>query len=115
LRALGILEDRSAVFTREDALELVRKMAQEVMIRQNAKYERQYNLRTREVARSERQEVYRKNFKQSSFPSGYSSKLGPTYIKARVRKKLGYSCYGLEDLQGNFCRSFSRQGPETLD
>jgi len=70
LRALGILEDRSAVLTREDALELVRKKAQEVMIRQNAKNERQYKLQRREVAYSERQEVYRKNFKKSSFPSG---------------------------------------------
>ncbi|KAH8356649.1 hypothetical protein KR084_006474, partial [Drosophila pseudotakahashii] len=106
LKALGTLEDRSAVFTREDSLEFVRIKAQKVMGRQNAKKERQYNLRTREVAYSEGQEVYRKNFKQSSFPTGYSSKLGPTYVKGRVRKKLGNSCYELEDLQGNLVGRF---------
>jgi len=43
---LGILEDRSAVFTRE----VVGKRAQGVMSRQKAKNERHYNLRRREVA-----------------------------------------------------------------
>ncbi|KAH8236315.1 hypothetical protein KR032_000356, partial [Drosophila birchii] len=106
LRSLGILEDRAAMLTREDSLEVVRKKAQEVLSKQNAKNERQYNLRSREVVYREGQEVYRKNFKQSSFPAGYSSKLGPTYVKARVRKKIGNSCYELEDLQGNLVGRF---------
>jgi len=75
---LVILEDRSAVLTRKDSLDVVGKIAQEVMSRQNAKNERQYNLRTREVANSEGQEVPRKNFKQSSFAAGYISKQGRT-------------------------------------
>ncbi|XP_041633388.1 uncharacterized protein [Drosophila kikkawai] len=100
LRLLGLLEDRSAVYSRGDSLELARLKAMEVMGKQNAKNERQYNLRARDVVYAEGQEVYRKNFKQSSFPAGYSSKLGPAYIKARVRKKLGNSCYELENLNG---------------
>jgi len=100
LRALGMLEDRAARFTQEDSLELVRSKAREVMRKQNEKNERQYNLRSREVVYQEGQEVYRKNFKQSNFTGGYSAKLGPLYLKARIQRKLGNSCYELEYLQG---------------
>jgi len=100
LRALGMLEDRAARFTQEDSLELVRSKAREVMRKQNEKNERQYKLRSRKVVYQEGQEVYRKNFKQSNFTGGYSAKLGPLYLKARIQRKLGNSCYELEDLQG---------------
>jgi len=100
LRALGMLEDRAARFTQEDSLELVRSKARGVMRKQNEKNERQNNLRSREVVYQEGQEVYRKNFKQSNLTGGYSAKLGPLYLKARIQRKLGNSCYELEDLQG---------------
>ncbi|XP_043064101.1 uncharacterized protein LOC122320091 [Drosophila ficusphila] len=106
LRTLGLLEDRSAVFSREDSLELIRKSACDVLKRQKEKNERQYNLRSREVAYQEGQEVFFKNFRQRNLASGYSSKLGPAYLKARVRKKLGNSCYELKDLQGRILGRF---------
>jgi len=86
LRALGILEDRSLVFSKENPFERVRNKARELLKKQNEKNKRQYNLRSREVAYKEGQEVFYKNFKQSNFSAGYCSKLGPGHVKARVRK-----------------------------
>jgi len=70
------------------------------MQKQNQKNERLYNLRSKGVSYTEGQELFRRNFKQSNFQVGYSAKLGPAFIKARVRRKLGNSYYELEDLQG---------------
>lgn len=58
------------------------------------------NLRSREVNFVEGQEVFKRNFKQSCFATGYNSKFGPSFVKARVRKKIGNSYYELEDMQG---------------
>ncbi|KAH8355715.1 hypothetical protein KR084_009345 [Drosophila pseudotakahashii] len=111
LKSLGMLEDRPARFKQEDSLELAHSKAREVMQKQNKKNERKYNLRFREVVYQEGQEVYRKNFRQSNFSGGYSAKLGPLYLKDRIQKKLGNSCYELEDLQG---RSLGRYHAKDL-
>jgi len=102
LRALNLLGDKTLAFSREDSLELVRSKALEVMKNQFEKNERKYNLRSREVFFNEGQEVYRRNFKQSNFAAGYNAKLGPAFVKSRVRKKVGQACYDLEDLQGRY-------------
>ncbi|XP_044313092.1 uncharacterized protein LOC123037260 [Drosophila rhopaloa] len=88
------------MLAKEDSLDLVRSKALEVMAKQRDKNERAYNLRSREVSYAEGQEVFRKKFKQSNFQAGYNAKLGPAYLKARIRKKIGNSYYDLEDLQG---------------
>ena len=100
LRTLGLLEDKSATFSREDSLDLVREKARVVIQKQNDKNERIYNIRSRETNFSVGQEVFRRNFKQSSFQTGYNAKLGPAFLKARIRSKIGSACYELEDLQG---------------
>ncbi|XP_030385488.1 uncharacterized protein LOC115632467 isoform X1 [Scaptodrosophila lebanonensis] len=102
LRHLKLLEDKAAVYSKEDSLELIRSKACEVMRKQNEKNERNYNLRSRAVSYRVGQEIYRRNFRQSNFQAGYNSKLGPAYIKARVRRKIGNCYYELEDLQGRF-------------
>ncbi|KAH8288873.1 hypothetical protein KR054_011126, partial [Drosophila jambulina] len=106
LRALNLLEDRTLAFTKEDSLELVRSKALEIMKNSYEKNERRYNLRSKEVSFSEGQEVYRRNFKQSNFAAGYNAKLGPSFIKARVKKKIGQAYYDLEDLQGRYVGRF---------
>ncbi|XP_033237657.1 uncharacterized protein [Drosophila pseudoobscura] len=106
LRALRVMDDRSAVFSREDSLDLVRSKALEVMKKQNDKNERQYNLRARDISYNVGQEVFRRNFRQSNFQSGYSAKLGPAFLKARVKKKIGQAYYELEDLQGRYVGRF---------
>lgn len=65
-----------------------------------SKRERTYNLRSREFSYVPGQENFRRNFKQSCFQTGYNAKLGLSFVKARVRKKVGNSYYELEDLQG---------------
>nr|XP_043069731.1 uncharacterized protein LOC122322216 [Drosophila bipectinata] len=100
MRELGLLEDREIRLSREDSLDLVRAQAQKVLAKQSEKNERRYNARSREVTYREGQEIYRRNFKQSNFAAGYNAKLGPRYVKARVRKRTGNSTYELEDMQG---------------
>ncbi|KAH8357489.1 hypothetical protein KR200_011814 [Drosophila serrata] len=106
LRALSLLEDRSLAFTKEDSLEHARSKASEIMKNQFEKNERRYNLRSKEVSFSKGQEVYRRNFKQSNFAAAYIAKLGPSFIKARVRDKIGQVYYDLEDLQGRYVGRF---------
>lgn len=100
LRKLNILDDRSLVFNRPDTLEIVRADAGKHMQKAHEQNEKRYNLRSREVNFAEGQEVFRRNFKQSCFATGYNSKFGPSFVKARVRKKIGNSYYELEDMQG---------------
>lgn len=101
LRQLQMLDDRTVRFNKNDSLAIMGSRAKEIMSKQFDRNQRSYNLRSMEVTYAEGQEVFRRNFKQSSFERGYNSKLAPTFLKARVRKKLGNSYYELEDLQGN--------------
>lgn len=43
--------------------------------------------------------MIRRNFKQSSNLKGYSSKLAPTGIKAKVIRKIGNVNYELRDIE----------------
>ncbi|KAH8278136.1 hypothetical protein KR026_004352, partial [Drosophila bipectinata] len=106
LRDLGMLEDRSVQFNKEDSLDILRSKAQNTMIAQRNRNERFYNTRTREVSFKVGQEIFRRNFQQSNFAKGFSSKLAPNYLKARVRRKLGKVYYELEDLQGRLIGNF---------
>ncbi|XP_043660751.1 uncharacterized protein LOC122625006 [Drosophila teissieri] len=100
IRELGLLEDRTVQFDKDDSRDIIMRTAQEAMDVQRQRNERSYNLRSREVSYRPGQEVYRRNFQQSNFCKGFSSKLAPVFIKSRVRKKLGAAYYEIEDLQG---------------
>jgi len=78
----------------------MRKQTADQMRIKHNENEKRYNLRSRMVSFVEGQEVYRRNFKQSCFQTGYNVKFGPTFVKSRVRKKMGNAYYELEDLQG---------------
>lgn len=106
LRNLNSLEDRSMNFNRHDTFDIVRSKAAEVMRKQQERNERQYNLRARVVSYNVGQEVYRRNFSQSNFEKGYNAKLAPTFIKCRVRRKIGTCYYELEDLQGKLIGTY---------
>lgn len=101
LRQLEMLEDRTVRFDRNDSMAIMGSRARELMNKQHERNERAYNLRSRDVAYNVGQEVFRRNFKQSSFEHGYNAKLAPTFVKARIRRKVGNSYYELEDLRGN--------------
>lgn len=100
LRKLNVLEDRSMNFNRSDSFDLVRSKAMQVMRKQQERNEKQYNLRSRQVSYDVGQEVFRRNFSQSSLEKGYNAKLAPTFIKCKVRRKIGNCYYELEDPQG---------------
>ncbi|XP_044314737.1 uncharacterized protein K02A2.6-like [Drosophila rhopaloa] len=106
LRKLNLLDDRSLKFNRQDSFEIVREKASKRMQEQHAENEKRYNLRSRNVSFAEGQEVYRRSFKQSCFQTGYSAKFGPSFVKSRVRKKLGSAYYELEDLQGRLIGTY---------
>ncbi|XP_061402407.1 uncharacterized protein LOC133338245 [Musca vetustissima] len=106
LRQLQVLEDRTICFDKYDSQAIVGSKAKDVMHKQFLRNEKTYNLRSREVTYKVGQEVFRRNFKQSDFAHGYNSKLAPTFLKARVRKRLGNSNYELEDLQGKLLGVF---------
>ncbi|XP_070138611.1 uncharacterized protein [Drosophila bipectinata] len=104
LRPLGLLEDRSVMLSREDSLDVVRSQAQKALEMQGKRNQRRYDTRAREI---EFQEAFRRNFTQSNFATGYSAKLGPKYVKARIRKRTGKATYELKDRQGRFIGVYS--------
>lgn len=106
LRQLEMLEDREVRFNRNDSRDIMAKRASQLMEKQFSRNERSYNLRSREVEYSVGQEIYRRNFKQSNFEQGFNAKLSPTFIKARIRRKIGNSYYELEDLKGNLVGTY---------
>lgn len=106
LRQLELLEDRTVNFDKDDSLAIVGSRAKELMRKQFDRNQRTYNLRSKEVSYAEGQEVFRRNFRQSDFARGYNAKLAPTFLKARIRKKVGNCNYELEDLQGKFIGVF---------
>ncbi|XP_059222537.1 uncharacterized protein K02A2.6-like [Stomoxys calcitrans] len=97
LRKLNALEDRAIQFNRSDTFDVVRSKAANVMRVQHDRNERQYNLRSREVSYNVGQEVYRRNFSQSSFEKGYNAKLAPTFIKCRLFFRIGVPIHSQMD------------------
>lgn len=89
IRRLNLLDDRSLKFNRQVSFEIMQKQTADQMRIKHNENEKRYNLRSRMVSFVEGQEVYRRNFKQSCFQTGYNVKFGPTFVKSRVRKKMG--------------------------
>ncbi|XP_060665554.1 uncharacterized protein K02A2.6-like [Drosophila nasuta] len=88
LRKLNMLDDRSLMQLKHDV------------------NEKRYNLRSRTITFAPGQEVFRRNFKQSCFQTGYNAKFGPAFVKSQVRRKLGDSNYELEYLQGRLLGNY---------
>lgn len=106
LRQLKLLDDRTACFSKEDSFELIRKKANVQIVNERTQNGKSYNLRSRNVNYKIGQEVYRRNFTQSYFTTGYSAKLAPSFLKARVKRNLGNYYYEFEDLQGRVIGKF---------
>lgn len=100
LKKLNMLEDRPLSFSRPDSFDIIRKEAGERIQKMHDINEKRYNLKSRIVNYAEGQKVFRRNFKQSNFETGYNAKFSPSFVKARIRKKIGNSYYELEDLKG---------------
>lgn len=64
------------------------------------KYSRNYDLRTRPLSFMPGEIVLRKLYLQSSAPDAFNAKLGPQYVKCRIRDKLGAVTYVIESMEG---------------
>lgn len=58
------------------------------------------NLRARPISFALGQEVYRRNFAQSSAEKAFNAKLSPLFLKSIVKEKVGQNYYILTDMDG---------------
>lgn len=101
-----MLDEPCAKVSRDDQLQTLRQDIRKNIKEAYDRNEKQYNLRTRPSTFTIGQEVFRRNFAQSSLTKGFNAKLSPLFLKARVREKLGNHYYILEDLQGKLVGTF---------
>lgn len=62
-------------------------------------YSKNYNLRSRKIEFRPGDFVLKRNFTLSSASKGYTSGLGPTFVKCIIKEKVGNSCYRLNNLE----------------
>lgn len=88
-----------------DRLDEVRLKVTDNLKKAYEAYSKPYNLRARKVTFKPGEVVWRKDFSLSDASKHYSAKLGPKYIKCRIKKKQGTSTYLLEDLDGKVIKN----------
>lgn len=106
LRNLQLLDEPNTRLSRDDELSLVRTKLKENMSKAYEQNSKQYNLRSKPVSFRVGQEVFRRNFAQSNFEKNFNAKLSASFLKARIKEKIGNSYYLLEDLQGRQIGTF---------
>lgn len=99
LEKLDRLEDGEEV-NHADKLLLIRDRVKQNLELAYNKYKKPYNLRSRDIQYDEGDEIYRRNFVLSKKSENFNSKLAPKWLKCKIVKRLGNSCYSISDLQG---------------
>lgn len=99
LKSLNCLEESAIFIDNDDKLSLLRKQITENLRKAYETNVRTYNLRTRPITFHENQIVFRRNFVQSDASKNFNAKLCPSFIKTRVKEKLGNCYYLLEDIE----------------
>ena len=106
LKNLKLLDEPSYYLSRDDNLNLIRGSLRK-HIRDAYKVNRhQYNLRTRPPSFQKGQEIFRRNFVQSSSEKNFNAKLSPLFVKCRIKEKLGKHYYSVEDFQGKLVGTY---------
>lgn len=100
LQNLTLLDEPSFPLSKDDRMQLCRQDLRQKIRESHERNKRQYDLRSKPRTFQVGQEVYRRNFAQSSAEKNFNAKLSPMFIKARVREKTGNHYYVLENLQG---------------
>ena len=100
LRRLKILDEPSYKLSHDDNLQLIRQELQKSMKKAYEQNQYYYNLRTRPQAFQVGQQVYRRNFAQSSTEKKFNAKFAPLFVKAEIKEKLGSHYYMLQDMDG---------------
>ncbi|XP_061392848.1 uncharacterized protein LOC133328274 [Musca vetustissima] len=106
LRKLELLDEPSAILHRDDNLALIRNNLRRHISEAYKRNQNQYNLRARPISFEIGQEVYRRNFAQSSAEKAFNAKLSPLFIKSKIKEKLGQNYYILEDSDGKTVGTF---------
>lgn len=106
LRQLDLLNEPSAILSRDDDLALIRNNLRRHISEAYKRNQTQYNLRARPISFEIGQEVYRRNFAQSSAEKAFNAKLSPLFIKSKVKDKVGQNYYILEDMNGKTAGTF---------
>lgn len=101
LKNLESLNEPVVKLCREDELQVMRAKLKEHIAQAYESNAKQYNLRTRPISYNVGDEVFRRNFAQSSQEKKFNAKLAPIYIKAKVKEKIGSHYYILQDLDSN--------------
>lgn len=102
IRDIGMIEDEQIGVEeqREDRLAVIRRIVRDNLAKAQEKNVKIYDLRTRPIQYKPGEMVLRRNFCQSNLAKNFNSKLAKTYIKARVREKIGSAYYVLENEAG---------------
>lgn len=85
---------------RLERLDLCRKTIQEHLSKAYKTYSNRYNLRSRQITFNVGEIILKRNFQLSDAIKGYTAGLGRTFVKCKVKQKLGKSCYRLENMIG---------------
>ena len=101
LRKLGCLADpESEVLCNTDLKQLIFGKVTKNLKKAHERHQKTYNIRSKNVVYKPGEEVYRRNFAQSSFKDNFNAKLAKKFIKCRVVKRIGTALYELEDMNG---------------
>lgn len=100
LRKLKVLDEPTFKLSNDDNLQNIRQDIRRYIKEAYDKNQNTYNLRTRPIVFNVGQIVYRRNFALSNAEKCFNAKLSPTFVKARVKERLGSNYYVLEDLDG---------------
>lgn len=87
----------------QDRYKLLCKIREEInsnISKAYQQYSKQYNLRSRKVVFRPGDYVLKRNFTLSSASKGYTSGLGPVFVKCKIKEQLGSNCYRLANLEG---------------
>lgn len=93
LKNLKALDEPTLKLQRDDQLQLIRKNIQDHIAKAYETNKLQYNLRARPISYNIGQLVFRKNFAQSNFEKKFNAKLAPSYLKAKIKEKVGTNYY----------------------
>ncbi|XP_037827746.1 uncharacterized protein LOC119615831 [Lucilia sericata] len=99
LKNLKVLDEPLLQLHRDDQLQLLRKDIQAHITKAYEINKNQYNLRARPISYNVGQFVFRRNFAQSNFEKKFNAKLAPSFLKAKIKEKVGNNYYILEDTE----------------
>ncbi|KAH8354056.1 hypothetical protein KR067_011560, partial [Drosophila pandora] len=98
LRNLNLLSEGSARLPRADEFQQIRSNIDKYVSKAYERNKRSYYLRCRPRTFEVGQNVIKRNFFKAA--QNVNAKLAPVGMRARIKKKLGQSCYLLEDMNG---------------